>query len=380
MLALRFLKNISGFLSSGGASFPCPVCLKPLYGLAAAALVSFPTCGDENTIPGRRAVSAACLSYRHAPCGVSPLVPSCVSLLGPSCLLASYPSAALIVSSVPHGSRCLSHRLALFIGSSCLLACLIGSSVRPCLVSLCSPSHRQAKRGWAKTRSSSAADSGRLLACPGMAAGGGRCRRRRAWVGRGLLVCPVAAMWRDCRFFPLSSSHPIGSVPVPRLIQSSNRRRGFLFPFARPPPVCSSLLACPGLVPPSPAGGCAGCGMACDGGRAGCLLAFLVSRFAHSAPARSLVAICPWVVALRCSIWGVVKRFTGYSCRYPVGVGVFQYMPLNGILWLLTGISGDVVRCPFSALPVASFLPLCPAFRIFPAAVSWRWCGRFPAS
>lgn len=54
-------------------------------------------------------------------------------------------------------------------------------------------------------------------------------------------------------------------------------------------------------------------------------------------------------------------------------------MPLNRILWLLTGISGDGVRRPFLALPVAPFSPLCPAFGPLPAAASWRWCGRFPA-
>lgn len=59
-------------------------------------------------------------------------------------------------------------------------------------------------------------------------------------------------------------------------------------------------------------------------------------------------------------------RFTTYFGCLLVGVGVFKYMPLNGILWLLTGIFGDVVRCPFSALPVASSSPIRPAFRPLP--------------
>lgn len=69
--------------------------------------------------------------------------------------------------------------------------------------------------------------------------------------------------------------------------------------------------------------------------------------------------------------------FYPLSCR---GVGVFKYMPLNRILWLLTGIFGDGVRCLFSALPVASFSPICPALRPLSAAVSWRWCGHVYAA
>lgn len=118
--------------------------------------------------------------------------------------------------------------------------------------------------------------------------------------------------------------------------------------------------------------------MACGGGRAGCLLAF--SSLVPLSRSRSF-ACCytPRVACVAVPIRGVVGRFTGYSDCLPVGVGVFQYMPLNGILWLLMGIFGDVVRCPFSALPVASFSPLCPAARPFSAAVSWRRCGCFPA-
>lgn len=81
--------------------------------------------------------------------------------------------------------------------------------------------------------------------------------------------------------------------------------------------------------------------------------------------------MCPVSLVPLVPTWGVVRRFSGYSDRLPVGVGVFQYMPLNRILWLLAGIFGYVVRCPFSALPVASFSPLCPAARPFSVAVSW---------
>ena len=182
---------------------------------------------------------------------------------------------------------------------------------------------------------------------------------------------------------PISSAHQIGYGSPgssnrlgSRVIPSTGRWLSFPF---RPTPSRLLFSVClPGLVPPSPAGGCAGCGMACGGGRAGCLRAFSspvpLSRcrsFARCYTPRVARAVVP--------TRGVVGHFMGYFCRLLVGVGVFKYMPLNRILWLLMGICGDVVCCPFSALPVASFSPLCPAFRPFPVAVSWRRCGRFPA-
>ena len=108
--------------------------------------------------------------------------------------------------------------------------------------------------------------------------------------------------------------------------------------------------------------------MACGGGREICLLAFS-SPCRSLADARSLVAIRSVSIVPLVHTWGVVGRFIGYSGRYLVGVGVSQNMPLNGILWLLTGIFGDGVCCPFSALPVSSFSPVCPAFRPLSAAV-----------
>lgn len=182
---------------------------------------------------------------------------------------------------------------------------------------------------------------------------------------------------------PISSAHQIGYGSPgssnrlgSRVIPSTGRWLSFPF---RPTPSRLLFSVClPWLVPPSPAGGCAGCGMACGGGRAGCLRAFSspvpLSRcrsFARCYTPRVARAVVP--------TRGVVGHFMGYFCRLLVGVGVFKYMPLNRILWLLMGICGDVVCCPFSALPVASFSPLCPAFRPFPVAVSWRRCGRFPA-
>lgn len=183
-------------------------------------------------------------------------------------------------------------------------------------------------------------------------------------------------------FSLISSAHPIGYGPPGHLIGlvpgSSHRRGGASFPF-RPTPSRLLFSAClPWLVPPSPAGGCAGCGMACGGGRAGCLRAFSspvpLSRcrsFAHCYTPRVARAVVP--------ARGVVGHFMGYFCRLLVGVGVFKYMPLNRILWLLTGIFGDSVRCHFSALPVASSSLICSVSCHLSAAASWRWYGCFPA-
>ena len=119
--------------------------------------------------------------------------------------------------------------------------------------------------------------------------------------------------------------------------------------------------------------------MACCGGRLGLLACVLVSRSAISLPLVRLLLYAPVSLVPFVPARGVVGRFMGYSARYLVGVGVSQNMPLNGILWLLTGIFGDGVCCLFSALPVASFSPVCPAFRLLSAAMSWRWRGCFPA-
>lgn len=62
-------KHCQSFHRAGLLFFPAPCLLNTLYGLGAVVLVSFPTCGDKNTISGRRTVSAACLS----------LVSSCLS-------------------------------------------------------------------------------------------------------------------------------------------------------------------------------------------------------------------------------------------------------------------------------------------------------------
>ena len=200
-----------------------------------------------------------------------------------------------------------------------------------------------------------------------MAAGGGR------W--RGFLL--ASGRWTErldrSSIVPLFPHRLIQSArPRPRpisLIISSNGEKPS-FPF-RPTPSRLLFSACLlGVVPPSPAGGCVGCGMACGGGRADCLLAFScpVPLFRCRSFAR---CICPTSLVPFVPSWGVVGRFMGFSDRYLVGVGVSQNMPLNRILWLLVGIFGDVVRCHFSALLVASFSLVCPALRPLSAAASW---------
>lgn len=167
---------------------------------------------------------------------------------------------------------------------------------------------------------------------------------------------------------------PVLDLPYP--IQSCCL---FQFQFlARPPLVCSSRLACFGLFPrPRPGDVRAAAWLVAAGSGAACLCSRVPCR--SLAAARSLVAICPASLVSLLLSRGVVGHFAGYSARFLVGVGIFKYMPLNGILWLLMGIFGDGVRYPFSALPVASFSPICPASCPLPAAVSWRWRRCFPA-
>lgn len=336
------------------------------------------------------------------------------------CLLASYvprtsssypfiisPALPLPVSSAPHGFRCLPHPFASLIVSSVRplprIAWLpvlstsgagrkcdphrredigggwrtVGGVVAACLPRMASGGHRR----WMA--------AGGLLACLGAfcpwmcggVVGGGRCGR-----GRGcLLVLGGGDGWDGS---VISSSHLIGSSNRLRFSPGSSHRLGswiipstgswLLFHFSLTPSRLLFSACLPWLVPPSPAGGCAGCGMACGGGRAGCLHAFSspvpLSRcrsFAHCYTPRVARAVVP--------ARGVVGHFMGYFCRLLVGVGVFKYMPLNRILWLLTGIFGDSVRCHFSALPVASSSLICSVSCHLSAAASWRWCGCFPA-
>lgn len=216
----------------------------------------------------------------------------------------------------------------------------------------------------------------RLLAFLGwrrerMAAGGGRLSVANGGRLRVVAACLSWGRWAGRLGHLLSlisSAHPIGYGSP----GSSHRQGGVFFSFSPAPPSRLLFSVClPWLVPPSPAGGCGGCGMACGGGRAGCLLAF--SSPVPLSRSRSF-ACCytPRVACVAVPIRGVVGRFTVYFGCLLVGVGVFKYMPLNGIMWLLTGIFGDGVCCSFSALPVASSSSLCPVFRPLSAAVSWR--------
>lgn len=236
-----------------------------------------------------------------------------------------------------------------------------------------------------------ASDGGERMAAsaclPRTAMGGGRSstadgcgRRALAW----LLAClgsrdGAARSFLDRSSFPLIvSSNRRGPGSFHHLIVSSTGRN-LLSIFARPPPACSSRLACLGLFPrPRPGDAWAAAWLAAAGVRTVCLRSHPLCR--SLAVARSLVAIRSVSIVPLVPALGAVGRFMGYSTRYLVGVGVFKYMPLNRILWILMGIFGDGVRCLFSALPVASFSPICPALRPLSAAVSWRWCGHVYAA
>lgn len=127
-------------------------------------------------------------------------------------------------------------------------------------------------------------------------------RRRRAVIGdvrmaasgwRRLLAC-LGSMDGAARSF-LFSSHRLIQLARPRFLSSSHRPisstwRGILFPFRLTPSRLLFSVCLLWLVPPSPAGGCAGCGMAYGGGRGDCLLAFSSPHVALSLPlVRSLL-------------------------------------------------------------------------------------------
>lgn len=121
---------------------------------------------------------------------------------------------------------------------------------------------------------------------------GGTIGGRSSISGRRLLAC-LGAMDGAARSFLDRFSFPLivssnrrgpgsGSSPHHLIISSSHRRGGTFFFLFRPTPSCLLFSTCLlWLVPPSPAGGCEGCDMACGGGREVCLLAF-------SSPCRSL--------------------------------------------------------------------------------------------
>lgn len=139
------------------------------------------------------------------------------------------------------------------------------------------------------------------------------CHRMRmaAGAGRGcLLVLGAIGGAARSSLLPISSAHPIGYPPV---IQSSHHPidgEGPSFPFRLTPSRLLFSACLPGLVPPSPAGGCVGCGMACDGGREG-LFACLLSCSCRSLTAfvRSLLyAPCR---LRRCAYLGRCRAFHG---------------------------------------------------------------------
>lgn len=158
----------------------------------------------------------------------------------------------LTVSSshpLPNGFCCLPHPL----------ASLIGSSVRPLA------SYRPAPR---LSTSGTGRNDRRAAAAHRRTDGGGCLLASGRWTER---------LDRFVDRFPFSligSSNRLGSLASFHLSHHLIDGEGASFPF-RPTPSRLLFSAClPGLVPPSPAGGCEGYGMSCDGGRRGCLLAF----------------------------------------------------------------------------------------------------------
>ena len=329
----------------------------------------------------RRAVPAACLSSRCASRGrvVLRLIPRFALL---ACLICPRWFHWLIRSSLPR-------RLAFFSSAHRLAPFLVSPGSPPHSTSGTGRSERRAIIDWRVDGGERRTDGGVcLLASDG---DGLRAVIDGGWLrAAGVAVClprgdrrsgsivPRSLLFSHHRLIqsarPVSFHHLIASSH--RLISSTGRN--LLFLSARPPPACSSRSACLGLFPRPRPGDVRAAAWLAAGGWPVCLRFHLSCR--SLADARSLVAIRSVSIVPLVPSWGVVGRFMGYSTRYLVGVGIFKYMPLNRILWLLTGIFGDGVRCLFSALPVATVSPVCPALRPLSAAVSWRWCGHVYAA
>ena len=278
------------------------------------------------------------------PVSGSSIVPSCGSVLGPFCVPAC-------LSHMPCGPHRLIRppRVPLLASSACLSHRLIGSP--SCLVSPGSLPHRQAGRG------ETTIDGGRHLVMWLAADGVAACLSHGGDVG--------------------GAARRSSLLPSHRLIIPSTTGGFFSFSPDPLPPALLGLLA----VACSPVPGRGMCGLRYGLRRRACglLACVLISRSALSLLLVRLLLYAPGsslCVVLSGALCGDLRAIlAAILCR----LGVFQYMPLNGIVWLLMGIFGDVVRRPFSALPAASSSSLCSAFRPLSAAVSWRWRRRFPA-
>lgn len=277
----------------------------------------------------------------------------------------SHPFPTGLAACLIRSSLSSPHRLALLIGSSCLLA-LSAHRFAPCLVSPGSPFYPTSETGRGEN----------AILIGGLSLSADSERRAVSW----LLACPGAAMWagRLCRFF---SSHRLTNrlrFPAHPIIQSTGR--GLLFLFARPPSRLLFSTCLPTLVPPSPAGGGAGCGMACDGGRAGCLLAFLVPRSALS-PCGSF-ARCYMPCAARAvrSCLGCCGAFYGLFC--PLSCRRWRFSK-HALKWHPVASDGHFRRCCpllFLGSPrclALAPLPLFPAFSRRRCHGVWRACFRW---
>lgn len=192
---------------------------------------------------------------------------------------------ACLVCLTVSSSHPLPPRVLLLASSARLSHRLIGSP--PCLVSPRACASRQAGRGETiggrRPIGGWIANGWRMLTCLGWrtaAVIGGRAASHRRTDGGGCLLASGRWTERLDRFvdrFPFSligSSNRLGSLASFHLSHHLIDGEWSSFPF-RPTPSRLLFSAClPGLVPPSPAGGCEGYGMSCDGGRRGCLLAF----------------------------------------------------------------------------------------------------------
>lgn len=203
-----------------------------------------------------------------------------------SCVVLS--SHPLIISSArPRSAHPLPTGFAACLGRSSLL---IGSSSRPLpriaplparTTSETGRHDRRAITGWRADGGGRRTDGGGCL--PRMAMGGGRSSTG-GWLraaGVGVAACLPRVDGRSgsivSRSFLFPSHRLIQSTRLSgsfHLSSSHRTGRNLLFLFARPPPACSSRLACFGLFPRPRPGDVRACVMACGGGRAVCLLAF----------------------------------------------------------------------------------------------------------
>ena len=407
MLDLRLLKNISGFLSSGGVScFPCPCCLITLYGRRCSAPRFFPYLWRRKHNPGgrcrplalhtSRGLSASRLALRP----VSRLVHRLVLL---ACLICP---AGLIRSS----SHPLPTGFAAYLIRSPLL---IGSSVRPLprIALLPVPSTSGAGRYHNRRLASRRAVDrrangggcllpsdgggrraghrcGAAAAClprMGTADGGGSSFGWRADSGGCLLA---SGRWTERFDRSLIVSFPISSAqsnrlrfPV-RLISISHHLidgNGFSFPFPPDPlpPALLCLLA--GACSPVPGRGRCGLRYGLRWRACGLLACVLISRSALSLLLVRLLLyapVSPLCVVLSGALCGDLLAILAAILSALAYFNICPQMASCGFSWAFSAILSSVIsRLSPSPRSRPSALLLVPS-RL---RCHGRWCGCFPA-